>query len=215
MALDLATWMYEHLPAMMRYRDENEHLKNLISVLAEGLVGIREDVENFVQLVDVDNCPAEMLPHLGAMLGFEFPYDLPEDQQRNFIRSIVSLYRVKGTPMALKFVASRLIGGGFRITVENEDHVAKTFDVKLTADQDSTLLSQLENKLAYLVGIYSPAGMIPSIVVVYYSTEELEAAMDDSNHTTQQYTSWRMNFQGHRMNDNVVLNGFGTVTLPI
>lgn len=215
MALDLATWMYEHLPAMMRYRDEDEHLKNLISVLAEGLSGIREDVENFVQLVDVDNCPAELLPHLGAMLGFEFPYDLPEDQQRNFIRSIVSLYRVKGTPMALKFVASRLIGGGFSITVENEDHVAKTFDVKLTADQDSTLLSQLENKLAYLVGIYSPAGMIPSIVVVYYSTEELEAAMDDSNHTTQQYTSWRMNFQGHRMNDNVVLNGFGTVTLPI
>lgn len=215
MALDLATWMYERLPAMMRYRDKDGHLKNLISVLAEGLVGIRKDVENFVHLVDVDNCPAELLPNLGAMLGFEFPYDLPEDQQRNFIRSIVSLYRVKGTSMALKFVASRLIGGGFRITVENEDHVAKTFDVKLTADQDSTLLSQLENKLAYLVGIYSPAGMIPSIVVVYYSTEELEDAMDDSNHTTQQYTSWRMNFQGHRMNDNAVLNEFGTVTLPI
>ena len=215
MELDLATWMYERLPTMMRYRDKDGHLKNLISVLAEGLVGIREDVENFVQLVDVDNCPAELLPNLGAMLGFEFPYDLPEDQQRNFIRSIVSLYRVKGTSMALKFVASRLIGGGFRITVENEDHVAKTFDVKLTADQDSTLLSQLENKLAYLVGIYSPAGMIPSIVVVYYSTEELEDAMDDSNHTTQQYTSWRMNFQGHRMNDNAVLNEFGTVTLPI
>src|SRR5690606_30021355 len=163
MALDLATWMYERLPAMMRYRDKDGHLKNLISVLAEGLVGIRKDVENFVHLVDVDNCPAELLPNLGAMLGFEFPYDLPEDQQRNFIRSIVSLYRVKGTSTALKFAASRLIGGGFRITVENEDHVAKTFDVKLTADQDSTLLSQLENKLAYLVGIYSPAGMIPSI----------------------------------------------------
>lgn len=215
MALDLATWMYEHLPAMTRYRDEDGHLKNLISVLAEGLVGIYEDVENFVQLVDVDNCPSEMLPHLGAMLGFEFPYDLPEEQQRNFIRTAVSLYRIKGTPTAIKFLASRMIGGGFRITIENEDHVAKTFDVRLEADEGSTILSQIENKVAYLVNIYSPAGIIPHLVVAYFNREELPNQLSDADHTTTQFTSWRLNFFGHRINDNIRMNDFGTVEVPV
>lgn len=207
-------YLYERLPEGVRYRDDGS-IRQLIDVLGEGLAGVYRDIDNFAYLVDVDNCPAEMLPHLGAMLGFEFPYDLPEEQQRNFIRSTVSLYRIKGTPTAIKFLASRMIGGGFRITIENEDHVAKTFDVRLEADEGSTILSQIENKVAYLVNIYSPAGMIPHLVVAYFNREELPNQLSDAYHTTTQFTSWRLNFFGHRINDNIRMNDFGTVKVPV
>lgn len=209
-------WVWERIPELTRERDKDGHLQGLIRVLAEGLTGVRKDIEDFVTLIDVDTCPVEMLPGLAGLLGFDFPYDLPEEQQRNFIRSTVGLYKVKGTPLALKFAVTRLIGGGFSIEVVNEDRVAKTFTVQIRADEDQTLLSELENKIAYLVALYSPAGMIPTITVLYYTTEAVDGTgrfLDE--HMSEEYTSWRTNIAGHRTNDTARTNDFGTLPLNI
>lgn len=218
--MTVGTWMYDHLPAMTRERDEKEAngaLKKLLDVLGTSFDDLRTTADTLVTLVDVDTCPVEYLPKLAGLLGFEFPYDLEEQFQRNFVRSIVSLYRVKGTPAAMQFVVTRLIAGkGFSLEITNEDHVAKTYDVELTADDDTAVLNQLQNKIAYLVNLYSPAGMIPSILIVYYQSETIDSSrFDDAAHTTTEYTSWRSNRVEHRTNNNAETNAFGTQVLSI
>lgn len=220
----MAAFMYEALPAATRVRDEQagEPLKQLLNVVGSGADEIRAGADRFVSLIDVDTCPAEHLPQLGAMLGFEFPYDLDEAMQRNFVRSIVSMYRIKGTPLALKFVVNRLIAGqGFTLDIENEDPVAKTFDVRMTANEGASGSDALQTKIAYLVGLYSPAGMIPRIVVLFYFDDALDTSrQDDSAHTTVEHTAWSFNSKGHTMNTRkatgfVAFNTRGSQTLSL
>lgn len=217
MSIVLKDWMWDRLPDGMRFRDEESgHLRQLIDLLASGVDWALEDTDRFVGLVDVDNCPAEHLPYLGALLGFEFPYDLSETQQRNFIRSAVRLYRNKGTPLAMKFVITRMIGGGFQIEITDEDHIGKTYTVALHADEDATLLAEMEKKVAYLVALYSPAGMIPTIVIVYFATEEMDSSTrSDTDETVLQHTNWRFNVSGHLLNDNAKANDSGVVELAL
>jgi phage tail-like protein len=174
---------------------ERPPLKQLLTLLGSGLQASSNEVDQLVTLVDVDACPAAYLPLLGQMLGFEFPYDLPEVQQRNFVRSAVSLYRVRGTRKALQVVVTRFMGEQFRLEILDEDYIAKTYSLQVTAEeQDAVLNTAFESKIVYLINLYSPAGLIPSLVVVYFLTEEAEAEVllaNDTTHVTTELNSCR------------------------
>lgn len=215
----LSEWLYERLPELTRERDETSggHLKQLLDVLGFGLADIRLDAENMVLTVDVDTCPVEQLPYLGALLGFEFPYDLSEDQQRSFVRNAVALYRVKGTVATMKLVVSRMIGRGFQVSVENESHIAKTFDVVAVAADPEESVDALEKKLTYMVKLYSPAGMIPTVIVRYIFAEEssLAGRLNDADDSAKQYAVWRFNYAQHTTNGSIRLNEVGVTTLTL
>jgi len=221
----MADWMYSRLPDMLRARDEvaGSPLRQLVRVLGFGMQDVRDLADTAVDFIDVDTCPADQLPLLGNLLGFEFPYDLAEDMQRNFVRSIVSMYRIKGTPLALKFVVNRLIAGkGFKLDIVNEDVVGKTFDLSLTAEDGAESSDALQSKITYLVGLYSPAGMVPRVVVVYYYDEQVDSTRrSDATHTTVEYTRWGFNLAGHTFNTRkssgsvVSFNNLGQQTLSI
>lgn len=189
----------------------NPPMRQFTSLLANGLGKALEEIEGFLERVDVELCPVELLPELGNMLGFDFPYDLPEDQQRSFVRSAVTLYRVKGTPHALKMVVTRFIGADFSLELLEENRLAKTFKVQLTANEQNVVLNALEQKVAYLIALYSPAGMIPALAVVYYASDELDSTRqnDDVSYDFQ-LTSWRVNL-GHRVSKNARVNRYARV----
>jgi phage tail-like protein len=208
-----AEWLFSRLTDAMQARDAaaGGHLEQLMRVLGTGLTEARDLADNVVDLIDVDTCPAEFLPHLGHLLGFEFPYDLDEAMQRNFIRSIVALYRVKGTPMALSFVVNRIIAGkGFTLSVSNESYLTKTFDVRLMAEDTAEGSDALQAKVVYLVGIYAPAGLTPTVVIVFFYQDQQDATRwSDTQHTTIAHVRWSYNQPGHAYTK---LNASGKVT---
>ena len=217
----IGDWLYESLPELTKERDSTLVLKQVLGVMGSGLDELRTLTDDFVKLVDIDNCEARYLPYLASMLGFEFPYDLDPVMQRNFIRSIVSMYRVKGTPLAMKFVVTRMIGNGYSVDIIEEDHVAKTFTVQLTAESENQTLGSLETKIVYLVTVYAPAGMIPTVVLLYFSTEAYDAVNTvDGTTASTEITAWRANVIGHTCNtfhdtDQVSCNNFGRNLLTI
>jgi len=193
----LGAWMYDKIPEITRRRDaeEGEPLRQILAVLGEGLGDIEEAIEKLPELVDAETCPPQFLPALGAMLGFEFPFDLPEEQQRAFVRFMVALYQVKGTPFGLSFAASRLMGSGFAIQVVDEDWVAKTFALELTSQGDgSTLATELTNKLLVVIEQNTPAGLVPSLVVTFVFQEASALVPQETfTETTETVTAWRYN----------------------
>lgn len=224
----LNEWMWERIPEMTRERDYTKAkadapldewgrrkgpLRQLLDVLATGFQAIKNDADNIHKLIDIDQCPGEFLPHLAAMFGFEFPYDLSDKQQRAYLHSIISMYRTKGTAWTLRLAAIRVIGGGFDLEVANEDYVGKTFDVVLTAEGDATT-PQLEQKIEYMVQQYSPAGMIPAIKLAYFFSEVAEQTMNDYEASSVIHASWRFNMSTHRLNDTIKFSDFGTTPLP-
>lgn len=199
-----------------RVRLENKTpLRQLLDVLSTGYQSLKEDIDSFATQIDIDGCPEEFLPHLAALLGFEFPYDLDVVQQRSYLRNIITLYRTKGTAWALRIAALRIIGAGFDLVVTNEDHVAKTFDVEVTADGDTTT-GQMEQKLTYMVNQYSPAGMIPTVTVIYYFSEATAlASRSTEEFEDTAFSAWRTNMVGHLTNDEARLNAYGEVPLDL
>lgn len=214
--------MYSRIPEGTRYRDELSEeggkiapLRQLISVLASGLESIKGDIDGITNLLEVDNCPDKFLPHLAGLFGFEFPYDLPADKQRNFLRSLIPLAMAKGTPWSIRLAALRVIGDGFDLTIKDEDYRAKTFTVEVIAE-GSGQTNQLEQKLSYMVHQYTPAGMVPSIVVIYYFAEETELSdRVGDDHSSWITTAWRTNFSGHTLSGTMKASDFGTTPLTI
>jgi phage tail-like protein len=226
--MGLSNWMWERVPEMTRERDyalsrpgapldEWERpkgpLRELVDVLAHGFDLIKGDIDQFEKLIDVDNCPASLLPFIGDMLGSEFPYDLTVEQQRTYLRSLIRMYRTKGTAWTLRLAAMRVIGSGFDIEVTNESHIAKTFDVVVTAQQGANA-NQLEQKIRYMVDQYSPAGMIPDVRVAYFFGDVWDATNTSDGYAASVAVSlWKFNVLGHKLNQNARTNDGGVTNL--
>lgn len=224
--------MWEKIPELTRERDMSfaspdapldedgvpkGPLRQLVDVLGSGLEAVYDEASRFQDLIDIENCPEEHLPYLAALFGFEFPYDLNAEQQRRYLRNVIGLYRTKGTAWTLRIAALRIIGEGFTLNVTNEDRENHVFDVEITAAGEGNTVAQLEQKMQYMIEQYSPAGMIPNLVVRYYFTDitDLEARVSDEEHTSFEHTSYRLNMAGHRLNDNAKATDFGVFELAV
>lgn len=209
--MTFADWMYERIPGYTRARDaaEGYPLRQLVAVLAVSATGLKEDAEKLLLLTDPETCPEAMLPRLGAMLGFEFPYDLSVAQQRAFVKFMVDIYRIKGTPNSLRSVASRLIGNGFDLEVVGEDVAAHTFEYIVVSNAGGTLGEELQDKLIYLLNSVTPAGLIPTLTLAFFFEEEVPAGhasdieLADRNF---ELTSYKTNVASHTTNGVVKLS---------
>ncbi len=54
-------------------------------------------VDHMTKLVDIDSCPCYIIPYLARLVGLEPNYDLSCDDQRREVKSIVEVYKRKGT----------------------------------------------------------------------------------------------------------------------
>lgn len=208
---EFRNWFYDKIPDITRYRDQQAAgpgevptLKQLTDVLSLGMYMAKRDIEDFYKLRVVDECPAEYLPYLAGLFGYEFPHDLSVERQRNFLRSIAVLTATKGTARSMSLLATRIMGENFDVTVKNEDVQAKTFDVEVTAEQ-SVSTDRLETKLDYLIKQFTPAGLVPTVIIVYYFDEVIDPKLDDSFHETFEIAAWRTNFIGHQISNNIDL----------
>ena len=89
------------VPEAARYRDSKEELKRFLDLFAQKFDTIKEKIDNFPSLVDIDSCPPEFLPYLGALVGYEYDPLLPAESQRETIKRITSIYQRKGTPQSI------------------------------------------------------------------------------------------------------------------
>lgn len=107
-------FLYDKLPSIYRQEDSRIGfpLQRFLEVLGGGLDEIEKYILDFSNIIDVDSCPASLLPFLAKTYGLEFPYDMDEKSQRKFIKVIPYLYQYKGTDKAYRFLAREIFGEG-------------------------------------------------------------------------------------------------------
>lgn len=177
MAKITTEFLYNRLPHVYRTLDSNrgEPLKRFLEILVEGGFKPLEDkIERFTDLFNPDKCPVEYLPLLSSLLGFEFPYDMPEEVQRRIIKVISKIYRIKGTATAIEYMINEITN--FPTKVVNEDTINKTFELDITTPGDGGNFEEVRQKIEYLTNIYKPVGSIVSFVynLIYSDTLTIE-----------------------------------------
>lgn len=177
-------FLYSRLPAVYREEDANigYPLKRFLNILVEGGFKLAEkDIIDYLNLFNADKCPAKFLPHLGSLLGFEFPFDMPEQVQRKFIKNAARLYRMKGTKASLQFLISELIG--FPAVITDEDVINKTFVVDITASGEDPDLEAKQRKIIQLLEAYKPMGSKFSILTAYLYKDILNMTFEEEEDT--------------------------------
>lgn len=123
-------WLYDIYPEVYRVEDRlkgNYTLKRYLQAIDEGGVEpVFEETEKLLELIDIDKCPVEYLPYISKMLGFEYDNDIPEVFMRRLIKNLVSIYRMKGTKSAIRYIARELTGFEVEI-VELQSRVFRTW----------------------------------------------------------------------------------------
>lgn len=69
---------------------------------------------------DVQQAPSEFLPWLANWVALTLREDLAEAQQRQFIREIVPLYRLRGTKLGLQKILQIYLGENVSITIYDD-----------------------------------------------------------------------------------------------
>lgn len=105
--------LYDLLPQLYKVEDAKQKpipypLKRYLQVAGIGLDFMRSKIEGHVNMFDLDKAPPELLPHLAKMLGFEFPYDMTEKEQRSLLKVIPILYKLKGTKAVFHYLAGQI-----------------------------------------------------------------------------------------------------------
>lgn len=78
-------------------------LRAFLRILGPTFDDLKERIDHLPELVDPDRCPAQFLPHLGALVGFEPPEDMPTPMVRKRLKLAVETYRRLGTMPSLDF----------------------------------------------------------------------------------------------------------------
>ena len=107
--------LYDLLPQLYKVEDAKQKpipypLKRYLQVAGIGLDFMRSKIEGHANIFDLDKAPPELLPHLAKTLGFEFPYDMTEKEQRSLLKVLPILYKLKGTQTVFDYLARQIFG---------------------------------------------------------------------------------------------------------
>src|SRR5512145_803180 len=97
MAQSFETRLLDLLPPLYRLRDESGDLAAFLRVPGASLDELKELIDRFPLLFDVDRCEERWLPLLSALVGLPFDPRRSPAENRRRIREAVPLYRRKGT----------------------------------------------------------------------------------------------------------------------
>ncbi len=93
--------LIELLPPLYRERDETGDLEAFLKIPATTLDELKEHIDRFPDLFDVNRCEARFLPLLGEIVGHRFDPLADAEVQRREIREAIEIYRRKGTLLAI------------------------------------------------------------------------------------------------------------------
>ncbi|MBO8161165.1 MAG: hypothetical protein H0Z24_05965 [Thermosipho sp. (in: Bacteria)] len=176
---------YNTLPEVYRNEDTSKQLENFLKVFGEGANFLYSKIYDYYNLFNVDKVPKELLPYLAEMLGFYFPYDIPEQDQRKFIKIIPYLYRLKGTPTSFEYLGRELFGWDTKVEKNKvfytgEDPVGgetqildnETAVVKVYADVEESLVFNKVENFKKFAEFIRPINTIISVVISYLYFDE-------------------------------------------
>lgn len=112
--------LYEMLPAI--YKDEDAKirphpypLKRFMKIAGTGFEHLEDKLQGHYNLYDLDRTPSELLPYLAEMMGFDFPYEMTEVEQRSFLKVLPLLYKFKGTAQVFDYLGQVIFGASTRV----------------------------------------------------------------------------------------------------
>ena len=110
----MADWFQNNLidllPPLYEHKDESGDFRSLLSLPAGTLDEIKEAIDRFPDIFDVEHCDERFLPLLAYLVGHHYDgTDTPENQRR-LIREAVEIYRRKGTIPAIGRSLHQLAG---------------------------------------------------------------------------------------------------------
>jgi phage tail-like protein len=103
--------LYNLLPTIYRKEDANRtDLQRFLQVNGVGLDFLKGKTEGYSNLFNLDYAPAELLPEIAKMMGFDYPYDMSEQEQRSLLKVLPTLYKIKGTKSVFNYLAQQIFG---------------------------------------------------------------------------------------------------------
>jgi Phage tail protein (Tail_P2_I) len=113
MSMD-AQKLYDLLPAIYRIRDAENGgpLKALLSVIAEQIVALEEDLAQLYDDQFIETCAEWVIPYIGDLVGYRQLYGLTSQvrSSRAEVANAIRLRRRKGTAAVLKGLAQDVTG---------------------------------------------------------------------------------------------------------
>jgi phage tail-like protein len=93
-------------------------LKRYLQVTDVGYQYINDKTDGLFNMYNPDLCPPEFLPYLASMLGFEFPFEMTEREQRQWLKLLPTLYESKGTKNLFRYLGRVVYGKDTDVSAE-------------------------------------------------------------------------------------------------
>lgn len=90
------------LPPLYAHNDEHGDLRTFLSLSAGTLDELKQAIDEFPTIFDVDRCDERFLPLLAKLVGLQADATRSPEYQRRRIREAVEIYRRKGTIPAMR-----------------------------------------------------------------------------------------------------------------
>ena len=90
------------LPPLYEHNDEAGDLRTFLSLPAGTLDELKQAIDDFPTIFDVDHCDERFLPLLARLVGLEVDGTCSPDCQRRRVREAIEIYRRKGTIPAIE-----------------------------------------------------------------------------------------------------------------
>ncbi len=137
--------LIELLPPLYEREDESGDLQTFLTVPSVTLDEIKELIDRFPELFDVEQCDERFLPYLARIVGWSFDPTRDSATQRRAIREAVEFYRRKGTIPAIR---RSLTDIGW------EGNIEETFRQALRLNRRSVMNHARLPGLIYSLGVY-------------------------------------------------------------
>lgn len=85
------------LPRMYEIADSNGDLAAYLEVKATEFDSLKDLIDEFTKLFDVDNVPAQYLPYLAKLIDYQYDGTGDAEVQRAEIKKLIDVYRMRGT----------------------------------------------------------------------------------------------------------------------
>lgn len=104
-------YLFSLLPEGVRLRLGTEG-ERFLSLFDAELDELKEEIDDIVNLVDVDNCPVELLPYLGALVGLDTSelYGVPTEDYREQVKWAVRVWKNKGSLAGILYFCRVALG---------------------------------------------------------------------------------------------------------
>lgn len=114
------------VPERARALDKNDYnlaFKQFVELFGQKFDDIKANADSFPRLVDVDTCPATLLPFLGGLIGFDYDYTSDAETQREQMKTLVKYYREKGTEASILDIVYKY--DPLAVLYEPHEHMAR------------------------------------------------------------------------------------------